>query len=90
MTDISDWFATNWPPGANFKRGDLVCKKSPGARWRGVVVGLYATPSNPIGYAVMSISHDTWGSVQIYPESALETWNMQLRNPVTEVEALWR
>jgi hypothetical protein len=60
-----------WPAEARFQMGDPVRKKS-GARWRGRVVGWYSTALTQIGYAVES-THEP-GSVQIYPESALEPW----------------
>jgi hypothetical protein len=52
-----------------FKLGDRV-HKSKGAAWQGKVVGFYSTTLTPIGYAVES-ERET-GSVQIYPEAALE------------------
>ncbi len=52
-----------------FKLGDDVYKVS-GSHWQGKVVGFYSTVMTPIGYAVESKYH--LGSVQIYPEKALE------------------
>lgn len=52
-----------------FKLGDLV-RKTRGSQWHGRVVGFYSTDLTPIGYAVESSTER--GSVQIYPESALE------------------
>jgi hypothetical protein len=52
-----------------FKLGDTVKKKS-GSQWVGCIVGFYSTVLTPRGYAIESIYHD--GSVQIYPENALE------------------
>jgi dihydrofolate reductase (trimethoprim resistance protein) len=52
-----------------FKLGDTVSKKS-GAQWEGKIVGFYSTDLTVAGYAVESNSHK--GSVQIYPETALE------------------
>lgn len=52
-----------------FALGDRV-RKVKGASWQGVVVGFYCTSMTPIGYAVESEREA--GSVQIYPESALE------------------
>jgi hypothetical protein len=52
-----------------FKLGQPVKKKS-GAEWEGFVVGFYTTGLTPRGYAVESNEHT--GSVQIYPEAALE------------------
>jgi hypothetical protein len=51
------------------KIGDRVHKKS-GSSWHGRVVGFYSTTLTPIGYCVES-ERET-GSVQIYPEAALE------------------
>lgn len=56
---------------SKFAMGDVVHKRS-GARWSGKVCGFYSTSNTPIGYAVESLAPDTLGSVQIYPESALE------------------
>ena len=52
-----------------FKLGDRV-KKRHGASWQGRIVGLYSTKLTRIGYAVESEREP--GSVQIYPEAALE------------------
>ena len=52
-----------------WKLGDRVRKKS-GSEWEGYVVGYYRTKLNPRGYCVESATHA--GSVQIYPEKALE------------------
>lgn len=54
---------------SKFKPGDLVQKKS-GSKWRGRIVGYYSTDLTKVGWAVESI-HEP-GSVQIYPESALD------------------
>lgn len=54
---------------SQFLHGQFVQKKS-GGRWRGRVVGWYATTLTPEGYAVESMFEP--GSVQIYPASALE------------------
>jgi dihydrofolate reductase (trimethoprim resistance protein) len=53
----------------SFYMGDRVRKKS-GSQWQGYVVGTYSTSLTPEGYAVESETHA--GSVQIYPDSALE------------------
>lgn len=45
-------------------------RKKRGSEWQGRVVGFYSTDLTPIGYAVESERHK--GSVQIYPEAALE------------------
>lgn len=52
-----------------FKLGDAV-RKIKGSQWRGAVVGFYSTTLTPKGVAVESKYEK--GSVQIYPESALE------------------
>ena len=54
---------------AKYKIGDRV-QKIKGANWHGVVVGYYSTDITPIGYAIESERES--GSVQIYPEAALE------------------
>jgi hypothetical protein len=53
-----------------FKLGDRV-RKIRGSSWNGVVVGFYSTELTPIGYCVESEREK--GSVQIYPEGALES-----------------
>ena len=57
------------PEGWVFNLGDVVRKKN-GSDWCGRVVGFYSTKLTPRGYAVESDAH--YGSVQIYPEAALE------------------
>jgi len=52
-----------------FAFGSHVRKKS-GSEWQGYIVGWYSTGLTKTGYAVESESH--LGSVQIYPENALE------------------
>jgi hypothetical protein len=52
-----------------YRLGDKV-RKIKGSEWEGKIVGFYSTELTPIGYAVESSSHP--GSVQIYPEYALE------------------
>jgi hypothetical protein len=52
-----------------FYSGDRVRKIS-GGSWHGHVVGFYSTELMPIGYCVESEREP--GSVQIYPERALE------------------
>lgn len=59
----------HWHKNAKFKNGQHVTKIK-GSRWTGKVVGFYSTELTPIGYAVESDTEK--GSVQIYPESALE------------------
>lgn len=52
-----------------FKLGDRV-QKIKGSAWHGIIVGTYSTKLTPMGYAVESEREE--GSVQIYPEAALE------------------
>lgn len=52
-----------------FKLGDRV-RKIKGSSWQGHVVGFYCTELTPIGYNVESEREP--GSVQLYPEAALE------------------
>ena len=59
------FMSNNWI----FNLGDLVRKKT-GSQWQGKVVGFYQTKLTQRGYCVESDSHA--GSVQIYPEAALE------------------
>lgn len=58
--DTSEW---------SFRRGDRLRKKS-GSQWQGRVVGYYSTDLTPRGYCIES--ERELGSVQIYPEGALE------------------
>ena len=51
--------------------GDYVAKKQ-GSHWRGKVVGFYSTDVTLVGYAVESYFEP--GSVQVWPEAALEDW----------------
>jgi hypothetical protein len=62
---------SGWKPGDDwrFAVGDHV-RKMKGSSWQGRVVGFYSTELTPIGYAIES--EREWGSVQIYPEAALE------------------
>jgi hypothetical protein len=55
--------------GRKFSLGDRVTKTK-GSRWTGHVVGFYSTELTPVGYAVESETET--GSVQIYPEAALQ------------------
>lgn len=55
--------------GGKFNRYDRVTKIK-GSSWTGQVCGFYSTKLTPIGYAVESETET--GSVQIYPEAALE------------------
>lgn len=52
-----------------YQLGDRV-RKIKGSAWQGKVVGVYHTSLTPEGYCVESEYHP--GSVQIYPEAALE------------------
>lgn len=45
-------------------------RKIKGSSWQGPIVGFYSTVLTPVGYCVESEREP--GSVQIYPESALE------------------
>lgn len=45
-------------------------RKIKGSSWQGHIVGFYSTSLTPIGYCVESEREP--GSVQIYPETALE------------------
>lgn len=56
-------------PQGKFAMGDRV-KKTSGSEWVGHVCGTYSTALTPEGYAVESEAHA--GSVQIYPDKALE------------------
>lgn len=57
------------PMDWKFQISDYVTKVK-GSHWSGRVVGFYSTALTPRGYAVESDCHP--GSVQIYPEAALE------------------
>lgn len=59
----------SWPSDAQFTLGQYVQKKGR-ASWRGRIVGWYRTEITPLGFAVESIYEP--GSVQIYPQTALE------------------
>ena len=60
-----------WPSDAKFQMGDYAAKKGLGS-WRGKIVGWYRTDSTSLGYAIESYFEP--GSVQIYPETAIEIW----------------
>lgn len=68
-----------WPSDATFQMGDFVAKKGR-ASWRGRIVGWYRTDLTKLGYAIESYFEP--GSVQIYPETAIEPWE----SPVTARE----
>ena len=70
----------DWPNDATFQLGDLVQKKGR-ASWRGRVVGWYRTDLTALGFAVESDFEP--GSVQIYPQTALEP-REQLEVPVSD------
>lgn len=53
----------------DFSLGDRV-RKVRGGSWQGRVVGFYSTELTPVGYAIESEREK--GSVQIYPQEALE------------------
>lgn len=57
------------PPGAKWQLGQRVTKTK-GSNWTGLIVGFYSTSLTPMGYAVESETER--GSVQIYPQAALE------------------
>ena len=59
------------PIGSKFHFGQFV-RKHKGSQWHGRVVGFYSTSLTPHGYNVESYCEE--GSVQIYPEAALENW----------------
>jgi hypothetical protein len=59
-------------PGPKWELGQRL-RKIRGSSWQGKVVGYYTTELTPIGYAIESEREP--GSVQIYPESALEEVN---------------
>lgn len=56
-------------PERLYQIGDRV-RKSKDSSWHGVIVGFYSTDLTPIGYCVESEREP--GSVQVYPEAALE------------------
>ena len=65
----------HWPSDAIFQMGDYVAKKGRSS-WRGKIVGWYRTELTKLGYAVES--HFEPGSVQIYPETAIDAWELPL------------
>jgi hypothetical protein len=74
VTDEESNMATDAEPvSPRFALGDHV-RKTKGSQWHGRVVGLYSTTLTPVGYAVESAREP--GSVQIYPEAALEVWGV--------------
>ncbi|WP_457299141.1 hypothetical protein [Phyllobacterium sp. P5_D12] len=75
LNDAANALSTLKPEGEQisgerrFKLGDCV-RKIKGSSWQGVVVGFYSTKLTPVGYNVESEREP--GSVQLYPEAALE------------------
>lgn len=65
VKETNNMDTTNW----KYQLGDNV-RKIKGSDWEGFVVGFYKSSHTPCGYAVESSYH--YGSVQIYPENALE------------------
>lgn len=65
----SPWPAIRIAQRWQWRMGDRVRKKK-GASWHGRVVGFYSTAMTPAGYCVESEREP--GSVQLYPEVALE------------------
>lgn len=61
--------ALTWPDDAMFASGDMVQKKGI-AQWRGKIVGWYRPANGKLGFSVESMFEH--GSVQIYPQTALE------------------
>lgn len=66
MTDLTR--CHDWPRGG-YAYGDRVRKKR-GSSWQGKVVGWYSTSLTELGWCVESEREP--GSVQIYPDAALE------------------
>lgn len=62
-----------------FKLGDKV-RKVKGSNWHGTVCGFYSTKLTPIGICVESDLEE--GSVQIYPQAALEPWEPEFIGPI--------
>lgn len=62
-------FDSNEFRNMKFTAGQRV-RKTKGSSWQGKVVGFYKTDLTAVGYAVESEREP--GSVQIYPENALE------------------
>jgi len=62
-----------WTPNPSFANAHPIgtrMRKRSGSSWQGKVVGYYSTALTPRGYAVESEREP--GSVQIYPDKALE------------------
>ena len=60
------------PVPNRWQLGDKVKKKA-NSSWRGIVCGFYNTEATPNGYSVASLYEP--GSVQVWPEAALEDWD---------------
>lgn len=80
------------PVATRWQLGDKVRKKR-GSSWRGTVCGFYTTPHTPQGYCVDSAFEP--GSVQVWPEAALEDWDGvmaedELRAEITRLRAALR
>lgn len=71
----SDHIPPNWPLHARFSFGQRV-RKTRGSCWQGYVVGWYSSSLTPLGYCVESERES--GSVQVYPEAALEAVDGEL------------
>jgi len=71
---IAKYEASPFLSAGKFHLGNTVLKTR-GSQWRGGIVGFYSTSLTPIGYAVESATEK--GSVQIYPEAALEAWEVE-------------
>lgn len=67
LTTLANSFIREY--NRKFKYNDRVTKIK-GSNWTGRVVGFYSASLTPMGYAVESETER--GSVQIYPEAALE------------------
>lgn len=65
-----------------YKLGDCVQKKR-GSSWRGTVCGFYSTTLTPYGIAVESAYEP--GSVQIYPQEALDFWDPEMYQLFTTI-----
>lgn len=73
MDDGTKYIRADLVTGGKFERGDRVRKKGDKGQWHGRICGFYSASTTPKGYAVES-ERET-GSVQIYPEIALEKYD---------------
>lgn len=78
-------YRPNWPSNG-YSYGDRVRKKS-GSSWHGKVVGWYATDLTKLGWCVESEREP--GSVQIYPEAALEDLGLTYHAVKPEHSKYW-